>query len=112
MAKGRELTAAMLARSPDLDFIYYSNDVVGAGGMLYCVEKGFDIPGKLGLAGFNGVDILGGQPMRLATIDSCRAEIGKLAAGLVLSRMDIAGAPEVVKLTPKLERGDTMRGRA
>ena len=109
MAKGRELTATLLERSPDLDFIYYSNDIVGAGGLLYCIEKGYDIPGKLGLAGFNGVDILGGQPMKLASIDSCRAEIGKLAAGLVLSRMENAGEAETVKLTPKLDFGDTMR---
>jgi LacI family transcriptional regulator, gluconate utilization system Gnt-I transcriptional repressor len=109
MAKGRELTEVLLKRSPDLDFIYYSNDIVGAGGMLYCIEKGYDIPNKLGLAGFNGVDILGGQPMRLATIDSCRAEIGKLAAGLVLSRMDTNKDSELVKLSPKLDPGDTMR---
>ncbi len=109
MAKGRELTETLLHRSPDLDFIYYSNDIVGAGGLLYCLEKGYDIPGKLGLAGFNGVDILGGQPMRLATIDSCRTEIGKLAAEMVLKRMDTPGPPDIVKLTPKLDIGDTMR---
>jgi LacI family gluconate utilization system Gnt-I transcriptional repressor len=28
------MTEAILARSPDLDFLYYSNDMIGAGGLL------------------------------------------------------------------------------
>ena len=110
LAKGREMTAAMLARSPDLDFLYYSNDMIGAGGLLYCMEQGIDIPGRLGLAGFNNVDLLDGLPMRLATMDSCRSEIGRQAAAIVAGRHPegIIGG-EVIALTPKLARGDTIR---
>lgn len=60
----------MLARTPELDFLYYSNDMIGAGGMLYLLEKGVDIPGEIGLAGFNGVELLDGLPRRLATMDA------------------------------------------
>jgi LacI family transcriptional regulator, gluconate utilization system Gnt-I transcriptional repressor len=52
--QGREMTEAILKRSPDLDFLYYSNDMIGAGGLLWCLEKGIDVPQRLGLAGFNG----------------------------------------------------------
>ncbi|MCR9113624.1 MAG: LacI family DNA-binding transcriptional regulator, partial [Rhodobacteraceae bacterium] len=38
LAKGREMTRDVLDRSPDLDFIYYSNDLIGAGGLLYLME--------------------------------------------------------------------------
>ena len=31
LAKGREMTEAMLKRTPDLDFLYFSNDLIGAG---------------------------------------------------------------------------------
>lgn len=31
LAKGREMTKAMMERTPDLDFLYYSNDMIGAG---------------------------------------------------------------------------------
>ncbi|MBL9060644.1 MAG: LacI family DNA-binding transcriptional regulator, partial [Mangrovicoccus sp.] len=48
LLKGREMTEAVLSRTPDIDFLYYSNDMIGAGGLLYCLEKGFDIPGSLG----------------------------------------------------------------
>src|SRR6056297_2408087 len=54
LLKGREMTAEMLRRTPDLDFLYYSNDMIGAGGLLYLLEQGVDIPGEMGLAGFNG----------------------------------------------------------
>ncbi|TMV57989.1 LacI family DNA-binding transcriptional regulator, partial [Thioclava sp. BHET1] len=38
LLKGREMTETILKRSPDLDFLYYSNDMIGAGGLLYCTE--------------------------------------------------------------------------
>lgn len=109
LAKGREMTAAMLERTPDLDFMYYSNDLIGAGGLLKCVELGLDIPSTFGMAGFNKVDLLRGLPRQLATIDSCRREIGRTAADMILARMDDTLPGETVTLTPVLEPGDTMR---
>lgn len=110
LLKGREMTEAMLDRTPDLDFLYYSNDMIGAGGLLYCLEKGMDVPGKIGLAGFNGVELLDGLPMQLATMDACRLEIGRQAAAIVAGKHPegIIGG-EVIRLSPKLQRGDTIR---
>ncbi|MEO1309073.1 MAG: LacI family DNA-binding transcriptional regulator [Pseudomonadota bacterium] len=110
LTKGREMTGAMLSRTPDLDFLYYSNDMIGAGGLLYCLEAGVDIPGKVGLAGFNGVELIGGLPKRLATMDACRSEIGKEAARIIADRAGDEESPggEQIVLTPKLELGDTL----
>jgi len=111
LAKGREMTAAMLKRTPDLDFLYYSNDMIGAGGLLYLHEQGVDIPGKIGLAGFNAVELLDGLPRQLATMDACRRDIGKTAARIIAAR-NAEGAsdePQVIELSPKLSRGDTLR---
>lgn len=109
--KGREMTQAMLARTPDLDFLYYSNDLIGAGGLLYCLEQGIDVPGALGLAGFNGIELLDGLPRRLATMDSCRREIGEAAARIVAERVAVADSRpgEQVVLFPTLNLGDTLR---
>lgn len=110
LLKGREMTEAILKRSPDLDFLYYSNDMIGAGGLLWCLEQGIDVPGKLGLAGFNGVDLLDGLPRRLATMDACRHEIGRRAAQIVAGHSEtgeIGG--QIIELTPVLQRGDTIR---
>lgn len=108
LAKGRELTARILGRAPDLDFLYYSNDMIGAGGLLWCLEQGMDIPGRLGLAGFNGVELLNGLPRRLATTDARRHDIGRRAARLIAGK-DPRPEAGVVELTPTFLPGDTIR---
>lgn len=114
LAKGREMTEAILSRSPDLDFLYYSNDMIGAGGLLHCLDNGIDVPGRLGLAGFNGVELLDGLPMQLATMDSGRLEIGQAAARIIAERaaVDSDAAPQTIELTPKLQKGETLGQRA
>jgi LacI family gluconate utilization system Gnt-I transcriptional repressor len=113
LVKGREMTQAVLERSPDLDFIYYSNDLIGAGGLLYLLEQGYDIPGQFGLAGFNGLNLLRGLPMELASMDACRNEIGRKAAEIIARRVEAgeAGQPERIVLEPKLSYGQTLRRR-
>ena len=113
LAKGREMTETLLSRNPDLDFLYYSNDMIGAGGLLYLLDKGVDIPGKIGLAGFNGVELLDGLPRRLATMDAGRAEIGRLAAELIARRVAAPGdhPPETIELEPRVQPGDTLKRR-
>lgn len=111
LAKGREMTEMMLKRTPDLDFLYYSNDMIGAGGLLYLLEAGIDIPGQIGLAGFNGVELLDGLPRKLATMDACRHEIGRKAAQIIASRQDadVEDLGNIVELSPKIEFGETLK---
>ncbi len=111
LAKGREMTETMLKRDPDLDFLYYSNDMIAAGGLLSLLEKGIDIPNQIGLAGFNGVELLEGLPRQLATMDACRAAIGEKAAEIIAERVNSpdAGTPSIIELTPKISYGDTLR---
>lgn len=108
LAKGRELTERILSRAPDLDFLYYSNDMIGAGGLLWCLDKGLDVPGRIGLAGFNGVNLLDGLPLRLATTDACGRAIGRRAARIIAGR-DPLPQDRVIALTPSFHPGDTIR---
>jgi|TARA_B110000438_G_C15809072_1_gene648777 LacI family gluconate utilization system Gnt-I transcriptional repressor len=110
LAKGREMTETILRRSPDLDFIYYSNDMIGAGGLLHLWDKKIDIPNQVGLAGFNQVELIDGLPLRLATMDSCRFKIGQTAAQIIAVRnglLDLA-LENIVEFSPKIEFGDTL----
>ncbi|MDJ0631036.1 MAG: LacI family DNA-binding transcriptional regulator [Rhodobacter sp.] len=112
LVKGREMTEAILTRTPDLDFLYYSNDMIGAGGLLYCLDKGIAVPGQIGLAGFNGLRLLDGLPKQLATMDACRAEIGREAARLIAAHAgDTSAGGERHVLTPKLQYGATLKRR-
>ncbi len=113
LQKGREMTEAILNRNAHnpLDFLYYSNDMIGAGGLLYCQEKGIKVPHELGLAGFNGIEFLDGLSQRLATMDACRNEIGRKAAELILERIDENKPSEskTITLDPTLQIGDTLK---
>lgn len=113
LVKGREMTETILNRSPDLDFLYYSNDMIAAGGLLWLIEQGRDIPGDIGLAGFNGVDLLKGLPVRLASMDACRFDIGTRAADIVAQRCKDPDADieSRIELTPTLEPGQTLRAK-
>ncbi len=111
LVKGREMTETILNRTPDLDFLYYSNDMIGAGGLMYLTEKGVKIPDQIGLAGFNGLNLLKGLPRELATMDACRQEIGRRAAEIIVQRVNAPGPGEPVRvaLEPTISFGDTLR---
>lgn len=109
--RGRQMTQEMLDRTPDLDFLFYTNDLTGAGGLLYCLEKGLDVGGGIGLAGFNGFTLLDGLPLKLATIDSRRREAGMIAGQIIAGAWEFDGEERRVELTPNFLPGDTMRPR-
>lgn len=110
LVKGRQMTESILKRSPDLDFIYYSNDMIGAGGLLYLCDQDIAIPSQIGLAGFNKVELIDGLPLQLATMDSCRFEIGQKAAQIIASRNGLSelAIENTVELSPKIAFGDTL----
>ena len=110
LTKGREMTETVMTRTPDLDFLYCSNDMIGAGGLLWCLSQGIDVPGRVGLAGFNGVELLGGLPLQLATMDACRREIARRAAEIVAAAAggDPGASGVTVELEPSLTLGDTL----
>ena len=111
LVKGREMTQELLRRNPNLDFLYFSNDLIGAGGLLYLIEKGISIPNQIGLAGFNGVELLQGLPRQLATMDACRSEIGRKAAEMIVQQVNDpkTSFEKVHELVPKIDFVDTLK---
>ena len=86
--------------------------MIGAGGLLWLQEQGYEIPNRIGLAGFNDVQLLQGLPTKLATMDSCRQEIGRRAAEAILKRLNDSGEKEgKIELSPRINPGDTLRLR-
>ena len=79
MLEGRRITADILSRRDRPDAIYYSNDDLGAGGIMHCLAEGIAVPDTVALAGFNGLNFLEALPTRLTTIETPRYEMGRLA---------------------------------
>ena len=101
LLKGRELTERILTRAPDLDFLYFSNDMIGAGGCCTASTAAMTCPAGWGWRGSTEVDLLDGLPMRLATTDARRVDVGRRAARLV-SGKDAAPDNRIIALTPTL----------
>jgi LacI family gluconate utilization system Gnt-I transcriptional repressor len=93
----------MLGRTPDLDAVYFSNDDIAIGGYFHCMAHGISVPSDMALFGFNGIDIAAAAPQPLSTIRTPRAEIGSIAASLVLDR----AAAQVVDVGFELVAGAT-----
>jgi len=82
---GRTGLAELLARSPDLDAVYFANDDLAIGGLFHCLAEGIAVPERLGLMGYNGLDVARLAPRPLSTIRTPRRLIGETAARLVCS---------------------------
>ncbi|WP_083096263.1 LacI family DNA-binding transcriptional regulator [Pseudophaeobacter leonis] len=110
IATGRQLTAEMLERHPDLDCIYYSSDVMSVGGYMHCLAAGLSVPQDVALAGFNNLQILAGLPLQLATTDACRRQIGERAAEIVLKARESSDElpPICETLSPRISLGESL----
>lgn len=104
---GRSGLAELLARHPDLDAVYFSNDDMAVGGLMHCLAAGIDVPDRLALAGFNGLEIGEAVPQRLTTIKSPRHRIGQLAADHLLARLAGETPPRVEDVGCEFVAGQT-----
>ncbi|TCL10263.1 LacI family transcriptional regulator [Shimia isoporae] len=102
---GHLLTKELLARTPDLDCLYFSSDVMSVGAYMHCVAAGLSVPDELALAGFNNLNLLRGLPIKLATTDAHRFAIGEAAADIIL---DAPKAAKLVQLEPEAIRGQSL----
>ena len=89
---------------------YYSSDMTSAGGLMHCIANGIKVPQELALAGFSGLDLLEGLPLKGATSNAARFEMGKLAAELVIAAKNgtLAKDDRIVRIEAKIDIGDTL----
>jgi LacI family gluconate utilization system Gnt-I transcriptional repressor len=79
MVEGLRMTAEVMARLEKPDAIYYANDDLAAGGIMYCIANNIKIPEDVALAGFNGLPFLDALPIQLTTVQTPRYEMGRQA---------------------------------
>ncbi|WP_299369405.1 LacI family DNA-binding transcriptional regulator [uncultured Tateyamaria sp.] len=102
---GAQTTAALRQQHPEIDCIFYANDDLALGGLFHALAAGIDVPGELGLLGFNGIDIGKATPIPLSSIETPRFEMGREAARLLLSSRE---SGNVIKdLSFKISDGKT-----
>ncbi len=77
-----------LAHSPELDALFFANDDLAVGALLRAQRDGIAVPGRIAIAGFNGLGIGALTTPALTTIVSPRERIGETAARKLLARIE------------------------
>jgi LacI family gluconate utilization system Gnt-I transcriptional repressor len=85
----------ILQSHPDLEALFFANDEMAVGAILRAQRDGIAIPGRVAIAGFNGLPISALVTPALTTIISPRRRIGRTAAEMLLACM--AGADPAVR---------------
>ena len=88
---GGDMLMDLLAADPGVDAVFYANDDLAVGAVLRAQREGIAVPGRVAIAGFNGLDIAALVTPALTTIVSPRREIGRIGAETLLDA--IGGVP-------------------
>ena len=88
---GGDKLVEVLRRSPELDALFFANDDLAVGALLRAQREGIEVPGRIAVAGFNGLGIGALTTPALTSIVSPRRRIGEIAARKLLAR--IQGRP-------------------
>ena len=83
-ALGGDMLVEALRLEPPPRAIFYANDDLAVGAILRAGREGIAIPGRVAVAGFNGLNISALVTPRLTTIASPRLDIGRLGAEKLL----------------------------
>ena len=88
-ALGGDMLVEALRLGPPPDAIFYANDDLAVGAILRAQRDGIAVPGRVAVAGFNGLDISGLVTPGLTTIASPRLAIGRIGAEKLLEAIQI-----------------------
>jgi len=84
---GAAVLAALPAREPGLDAVFYANDVLAFGGLTHCRRIGWQVPGDLAIAGFGDFEIARESIPALTTVRIPAFAIGQSAARMILDHL-------------------------
>jgi DNA-binding LacI/PurR family transcriptional regulator len=93
----------ILATSPRPTAVFTANDFAALGALNAIDEAGLSVPRDISLVGYDNTSIAASRHISLTSIDQPHAEMGRLAAGALLERIDGNTDPaRHIGLTPKL----------
>lgn len=87
LRQGAAALVELVTREPKLDAVFFSGDVLAAGAIFECQRRGWAVPGKLAIAGFDDQEIASEISPALTTVAVPRREIGQRAAAMLLARL-------------------------
>lgn len=85
---GAECLLDLLADRPDVEAIFFANDILAIGALFECQRRGIRVPDDLAIAGFDDVELAAQVNPGLTTVRIPRYGIGREAARLILKRLE------------------------
>lgn len=96
LTSGSHALVDMLNRTPDVDAIFFAGDVLAIGALFEAQRRGWKVPGRVAIAGFDDLDILRHTVPKVTCLRLPRLEIGRRSAEALLERL--RGAKAAVRL--------------
>jgi len=84
---GGQLLADACARAPDLDAVFCNNDDLALGVLFECHRAGIAVPRRMGICGFNDLDMMRVAFPPLTSVSTPRYEIGQRSVQMILDRL-------------------------
>lgn len=84
---GGELLRETLEREPGLDAAFCNNDDLALGVLFECNRASIPVPRRIGICGFNDLDMMQVAYPSITSVRTHRYEIGRLAVEMVLKRL-------------------------
>ncbi|WP_409076146.1 LacI family DNA-binding transcriptional regulator (plasmid) [Pantoea sp. C3] len=93
---------------PDMDGILCTNDDLAVGVLQECRAAGINVPEKIAIAGFHGLEIGQVTTPKLASVITPRFEMGKIATEILIKKLRHQPTIEQVDLHYRLSMGATI----
>jgi LacI family gluconate utilization system Gnt-I transcriptional repressor len=88
VGQGRTLFRKLLKSAPDTDAVFCGNDDLALGALFECTAQRIDVPGQMGIIGFNDFDLMAATEPSMSSIRTKRYEMGLRAVEMVLERLE------------------------
>ncbi len=86
-AAGADAVVQLVGGVPEVDAVFFAGDVLAVGAVLECCRRGWAVPGRLGIASFDDIDLLRHVDPPVTTVRLPRYEIGRRSAQCLLDRI-------------------------
>jgi LacI family gluconate utilization system Gnt-I transcriptional repressor len=95
-ASGRSALSAVLERSPDIDAVFCSSDMLALGVLTEARARGIAVPGDMAVIGFGDLDFAATLDPALTSVRIDGTELGRIAAGFIVDRAEGREVPDPV----------------
>ena len=96
LTSGAHAMVDMLTADPSVDAIFFAGEVLAVGALFEAQRRGWKVPGRIAIAGYEDLDIVQHTVPRLTCLRLPRLEIGRRSAEALLQRLK--GDPAPVRL--------------